>query len=159
MTGAWLSEKLLWQGQTVLSMSHCPCCPPCSLGSWLIFYVLIYRFENLCREYRPTLTAVLVTESWIRYTPKHLLTPALRRHKSEILSTATSRKKELSFFLSPSSLISDLGKHQSGTLLVNDLGTSILHNFWSQNGFCSSCPHNQSINPNKNVSNPIFCII
>lgn len=158
MTGAWLSEKLPWQGQTVPSMSHCPCLPCCP-GSWLSFYVLIYRFDNSCRECRPTLTAVLVTESWIRYIPKHLLTPPLRRHESEMLSTATSRKKELSFFLSLSSVIRDLGKHQSGALLVNDLGTSILHNFWSLNGFCSSCPHNQSINPNKNVSNPIFCII
>ena len=157
MTGAWLSEKLPRQGQTVPSMSHCPCCLPCSPGSWLSFYVLIYRFDNSCRECRPTLTAVLVTESWIRYIPKHLLTPPLRRHESEI-STATSRKKELSFFLSLNQW-SMIWKNTSGALLVNDLRTSILHNFWSLNGFCSSCPHNQSINPNKNVSNPIFCII
>lgn len=106
-----------------LRMSDCPCSSHWALGSQLSFYVLIYRYENPCTEYRCTLTPVLPTECWIRYLPKHLLIPPLRIHEAEILSSATSlcsREKELSFSLTG---LSDqcLGKHLpgAGVLLLN----------------------------------------
>ena len=145
-----------------LRMSDCACSSHCLLGSQLSFYVLIHRYENPCTEYRHTLTPVLLTECWIRYLPKHLLTPPLRIHEAEILSTATSlcsRKKELSFSLTG---LSDqcLGKHLPGALFYYWIMWGQVFATISGVQVCLQfLSHNPSVNPNRNVSNPSFWII